>query len=38
MAFLFDFKDTHMEMDHNLTSINSMTLPKHVASQRRTEN
>ena len=34
---LLDFKDTHMKMDHNLTSINSMTLPKHVASQRRTE-
>ena len=25
-------------VDHNLTFVNSMTLPKHVASQRRTEN
>jgi hypothetical protein len=27
-----------IKVDHNLTSINYMTLPTHVASQRRTEN
>ena len=28
----------YVKVDHNLTFVNSMTLPKHVASQRRTEN
>ena len=28
----------YVKVDHNLTFINSMTLPKHVVSQRRTEN
>ena len=27
-----------VKVNHNLTFVNSMTLPKHVASQRRTEN
>ena len=28
----------YVKVDHNLTFVSSMTLPKHVASQRRTEN
>ena len=28
----------YVKVDHNLTFVNSMTLPKHVASQRRTGN
>ena len=28
----------YVKVDHNLICVNSMTLPKHVASQRRTEN
>ena len=28
----------YVKVDHNLTFVNSMTLPKHVVSQRRTEN
>jgi len=27
----------YVKVDHNLTFVNSMTLPKHVVSQRRTE-
>jgi hypothetical protein len=28
----------YVKVDHNLTFVSSMTLPKHVASQRRTKN
>ena len=28
----------YVKVDHNLTFVSSMTLPKHVASQRKTKN